>query len=238
MADMQIRPPKGSRKSKRIAGRGPGGWRGATAGKGDKGQNARSGGGVRPGFEGGQMPLYRRIPIKGFSNYPFKKAYEVINVSALDSKFEDGDTVTLDTLREKRILKKKFAAVKILGDGKLTKKLTVAIEKVSTTAREKIVGAGGSVIVSDGEAAEAPKDERAEASAAASTPEPEAKTPAEKPKAEKPKAEKPKAEKPKAEKPKTEKPKAETKAEKPKTEEQPAIAEETDTEEEGRVDGE
>ena len=146
MADMEIRPPSGSRKKKRISGRGPAGRRGGTAGKGDKGQNARSGGGVRPGFEGGQMPLYRRIPRKGFSNYPFKKTYDVVNVGTLDRVYEDGETVTVETLKAKRIVKKKFASVKILGTGELTKKLTVDMEKVSARAKTKIESAGGSVV--------------------------------------------------------------------------------------------
>jgi len=155
MADLHIRPPAGSRKTKRISGRGPGGRRGATAGKGDKGQNARSGGGVRPGFEGGQMPLYRRIPRKGFSNYPFKKMYDVVNTGTLDRRFADGEVVTIESLKEKKIVKKKFADVKILGGGDLTKKLTVEISNVSRAAREKIEKAGGTVV------AAAPAEEKA-----------------------------------------------------------------------------
>ena len=146
MADMEIRPPSGSRKTKKIAGRGYSARRGVKAGKGDKGQNSRSGGGVRPGFEGGQMPLYRRIPRKGFSNYPFKREYDVINVSTLEKKYSDGETVSVETLKEKRILKKKFASVKILGEGELSKKLTVDIAAVSAAAKEKIEKAGGSVV--------------------------------------------------------------------------------------------
>jgi large subunit ribosomal protein L15 len=145
MADMEIRPPSGSRKSKRIAGRGNSARRGVKAGKGDKGQNSRSGGGVRPGFEGGQMPLYRRIPRKGFSNYPFKKLYDVVNVGTLDAKFADGDTVTIEALKEKRVVKKKFASVKILGEGELNKKLTVSVDAVSASAKEKIEKAGGAL---------------------------------------------------------------------------------------------
>jgi len=145
MADMDIRPPSGSRKQKRIAGRGNSARRGGKAGKGDKGQNSRSGGGVRPGFEGGQMPLYRRIPRKGFSNFPFKKEYVVVNVSTLDKKFADGETVSAETLVEKRIVKSKSDKVKILGNGELSKKLTVEVEAISRQAREKIEKAGGSV---------------------------------------------------------------------------------------------
>ena len=145
MADMDIRPPSGSRKNKRIAGRGNAARRGRKVGKGDKGQNSRSGGGVRPGFEGGQMPLYRRIPRKGFSNYRFRRDYEIINVSTLDKKFSDGETVSLATLTEKRVIKKSSSRVKILGEGELKKKLTVAIAAVSAQAKEKIEKAGGAV---------------------------------------------------------------------------------------------
>jgi len=215
MAEMEIRPPKGSRKAKRISGRGPGGRRGATAGKGDKGQNSRSGGGVRPGFEGGQMPLYRRIPIKGFSNYPFKKTYEVVNVGVLENKYADGETVSLETLKEKRVIKKKFAAVKLLGNGELSKKLTVELEKVSKSAREKIEKAGGTVVGGNGDDAAKTDSEDTQTKAEKKT---------------EPKPEK-KAE-PKAEK--TAEPKPEKKDEK-KTEEKPV---EDSVEEEGKVDGE
>ena len=145
MAGMNMQPPSGSRKNKRIVGRGPAARRGATSGRGDKGQNSRSGGGVRPGFEGGQMPLYRRIPRKGFSNFPFKKTYDVVNVGVLDRKYLDGETVSAVTLREKGIIKKKYPRIKILGKGELEKKLTVEIEAVSAQAREKIEKAGGSI---------------------------------------------------------------------------------------------
>ena len=146
MAEMEIRPPSGSRKKKRISGRGAAGRRGVTAGKGDKGQNSRSGGGVRPGFEGGQMPLYRRIPRKGFSNHPFKKIHDVVNIGTIDKKYTDGETVTIDTLKEKRIVKKKTVSAKILGTGELTKKLTVDMPHVSSQARMKIEKAGGKVL--------------------------------------------------------------------------------------------
>ena len=137
MANMDIRPPSGSRKKKRIVGRGPGGRRGATAGRGDKGQNSRSGGGVRPGFEGGQMPLYRRIPRKGFSNARFRKDYDVVNVGVLDNRYTDGETVSLETLKGKRIIKKRLKNVKILGAGDLDKKLTVLVDAVSASARRR-----------------------------------------------------------------------------------------------------
>ncbi|MBT3274155.1 MAG: 50S ribosomal protein L15 [Spirochaetales bacterium] len=146
MADMDIRPPSGSRKNKRIVGRGSGARRGATSGRGDKGQNSRSGGGVRPGFEGGQMPLYRRIPRKGFSNYPFKKTHDVVNLDVLNAKYGDGETVNIVTLKEKGIVKKKKPLVKILGRGELDKKLTVEISAVSAQAKEKIEKAGGTIV--------------------------------------------------------------------------------------------
>ena len=145
MGDMDIRPPEGSRKNKRIVGRGNSGRRGARAGKGNKGQNSRAGGGVRPGFEGGQMPLYRRIPRKGFSNSPFKREYEIVNVSTLEKRYANGETVSLETLKEKRIIKKRSTAVKILGEGELAKKLTVEITTVSAQATAKIEKAGGTV---------------------------------------------------------------------------------------------
>lgn len=242
MAELNIRPPSGSRKNKRIAGRGNSGYRGGTSGKGDKGQNARSGGGVRPGFEGGQMPLYRRIPRKGFSNYPFKKSYDVVNVGTLDKKYKDGETVTLETLKEKKIIKKKFADVKILGVGELSKKLTVEVDKVSGPAREKIEKAGGSV------AGAPPVEEAAKAEKPAKTEKTE--KPAKAEKTEKPakaeKAEKPaKAEK--TEKPaKAEKTEEPAKAAEPKKAEEPQKAEakeekaqeESKEEEKGSVDGE
>lgn len=149
MADFELKAPYGANKKKRIVGRGSSSGRGTTAGKGNKGQQSRSGGKVYVGFEGGQMPLYRRIARKGFSNYPFKTEYEIFNVSELQEKFSDGDTVSKETLIAKRLLKKKSALVKILGDGDLTKKLTVSVDKISASAKEKIEKAGGSVTVAD-----------------------------------------------------------------------------------------
>lgn len=149
MADFELKAPYGANKKKRIVGRGSSSGRGTTAGKGNKGQQSRSGGKVYVGFEGGQMPLYRRIARKGFSNYPFKTEYEIFNVSELQEKFSDGDTVNKETLIAKRLLKKKSALVKILGDGDLTKKLTVSVDKISASAKEKIEKAGGSVTVAD-----------------------------------------------------------------------------------------
>jgi len=143
MEGFDIRAPKGQKKNKRL-GRGVGSGHGKTAGKGHKGQKARAGGGVRLGFEGGQMPLFRRIARRGFSNYPFKKEFQVVNVSDLN-RFSDGDLVTPATLLEKGLARKKGVAVKILGSGELARKVTVEGARVSASAREKIVAVGGSV---------------------------------------------------------------------------------------------
>ena len=141
----QIKAPAGANRKKTIVGRGTGS-KGRTSGRGHDGQNSRSGGGTRPGFEGGQMPLYRRIAHRGFSNYPFKKEYTVVNVSKLEGKFKDGDIVSEETLREKGLLKGKNSLVKILGKGELKVKLDVQIEKVTSGAKEKIEKAGGKVL--------------------------------------------------------------------------------------------
>ena len=144
MSDMQIKPPVGSRKNKRIVGRGNSGRRGSTSGRGTKGQNSRSGGGTRLGFEGGQMPLYRRLPRRGFSNHPFKKTYQVLNLSLLENSFDDGDTVTTAVLRERGFIKGKKVLVKILANGEITKKLTLEVDAISEAAKTKIEKAGGS----------------------------------------------------------------------------------------------
>ena len=128
------------RESKRI-GRGHGSGNGKTAGKGHKGQNARSGGGVALGFEGGQTPLYRRLPKRGFTNYT-RKEYAVVNVEALN-KFEDGTTVTPEMMIATKLARKELDGIKILGAGELTKKLTVKANKFTKTAQEAIEKAGG-----------------------------------------------------------------------------------------------
>ena len=138
----ELRPSEGAFKASKRVGRGTGSGLGKTSGKGHKGQNARSGGGVRPGFEGGQLPLFRRLPKRGFSNAMFKVEYATINVSDLE-KFEDGAVVTPELLKEMGILKKQLAGVKVLGNGELTKKLTVKASKFSATAVEKIEAIGG-----------------------------------------------------------------------------------------------
>jgi large subunit ribosomal protein L15 len=143
MEGFDIRAPKGQKKNKRL-GRGVGSGHGKTAGKGHKGQKARAGGGVRLGFEGGQMPLFRRVARRGFSNYPFKKIFQVVNVSDLN-RFADGDTVNPEALAAHGLARKKGVMVKILGSGELTRKLVVEGATVSASAREKIVAMGGEV---------------------------------------------------------------------------------------------
>jgi large subunit ribosomal protein L15 len=137
-----LSPAEGSTKEKFRKGRGAGSGNGKTAGKGHKGQNARSGGGVRPGFEGGQLPLYRKLPKRGFKNFLFKKCYAVVNVDALN-RFNDGDVVDSAVLFTAGIIDTAKANVKILGDGELTKKLTVKAQVFSASAKEKIEAAGG-----------------------------------------------------------------------------------------------
>ena len=137
----ELSPAAGSSKSAWRKGRGPGSGNGKTGGRGHKGQNARTGGGVRPGFEGGQIPLYRRLPKRGFNNV-FAKNYAIVNVSDLN-KFDDGDVITVEALLEKRIIRKALDGVKILGRGELTKKVTVQAAIFSTGAKEKIESVGG-----------------------------------------------------------------------------------------------
>ena len=138
--------PQGANKKPKRVGRGSSSGLGTTAGKGNKGQQSRSGGKTYVGFEGGQMPLYRRIAHKGFSNYPFKKEYVCINVEQLDAKYNDGETVNKESLVAKGFISsKKTALVKVLGNGDVKKKLTVEVDKVSESAKAKIVKAGGTV---------------------------------------------------------------------------------------------
>ncbi len=150
MSDFNLYAPEGANKKKRIVGRGSSSGRGTTAGRGNKGQQSRSGGKVYVGFEGGQMPLYRRIAKRGFSNYPFRKDYEVFNLSDIEIRFENGETVNRESLVMKGLLKKVTALVKVLGDGDLTKKLTVDVDKVSASAKEKIEKVGGTVVQAGG----------------------------------------------------------------------------------------
>ena len=137
----ELSPAEGSTKENFRKGRGAGSGNGKTAGKGHKGQNARSGGGVRPGFEGGQIPLYRRLPKRGFNNV-FAKHYAIVNVSDLEV-FDNDAVITTEVLLEKRIIRKALDGVKILGRGELTKKVTVQAAIFSTGAKEKIESVGG-----------------------------------------------------------------------------------------------
>ena len=137
----ELSPAAGSVKAAWRKGRGTGSGNGKTAGKGHKGQNARSGGGVRPGFEGGQLPLYRKLPKRGFNN-KFAKVYATVNVSDLN-KFENGATVTLESLVACGIVRKENDGLKVLGNGSLNKALTVEAKVFSATAKEKIEAAGG-----------------------------------------------------------------------------------------------
>ena len=134
--------PDGAKHDRKRVGRGVGSGLGKTSGRGHKGQNARSGGGVRPGFEGGQLPLFRRLPKRGFKNALFKVRYAVINLSDLD-KFEEGAVVTPELLKEMGLIKKQLDGVKVLGNGTLTKKLTVKANKFSDAALREIEKIGG-----------------------------------------------------------------------------------------------
>ena len=138
----ELSPAPGSVKESYRKGRGTGSGNGKTAGKGHKGQNARSGGGVRLGFEGGQLPLYRKLPKRGFKNR-FAVNYAIVNVATLNDKFNDGDTVNLDALMAAGIVRKSLDGLKVLGNGEITKKLTVEAAVFSATAKEKIEAAGG-----------------------------------------------------------------------------------------------
>lgn len=142
----ELKPNEGSIQTRKRVGRGPGSGLGKTSGKGHKGQNARSGGGVRPGFEGGQLPLFRRLPKRGFNNYEFRTEYAVVNVGDLND-FKDGSVIELKNLKESGLVKKEKDGIKILGSGELTKKLTVKANKFSSTAKEKIENAGGKIEV-------------------------------------------------------------------------------------------
>ena len=138
----ELSPAEGSVKASFRKGRGAGSGNGKTAGKGHKGQNARSGGGVRPGFEGGQLPLYRKLPKRGFNNFRFGKKYAVVNIGLLN-KFNDGDVVDSAALLKAGMIDTVMDGVKILAEGELTKKLTVKAKVFSASAKEKIEAVGG-----------------------------------------------------------------------------------------------
>lgn len=144
----QIHAPAGATSKKTIVGRGSSS-KGRTCGRGSNGQNSRSGGGVRPGFEGGQMPLYRRVARRGFSNYPFKKEYVAVSLDAISEAFQDGETVDLQALKDRFVVKGVSTEAKILANGELTKKVKIDGIKVSAAAAEKIKAAGGEIVVKE-----------------------------------------------------------------------------------------
>lgn len=184
MSDFQLHAPEGATKKKRIVGRGQGSGRGTTAGKGNKGQQSRSGGKTYPGFEGGQMPLYRRLPHRGFHNI-FRKEWQIVNLEQIEAKYQAGQTVDAKSLCEIGLVKKADIAVKILGDGDLSKALTFIVDKVSASALDKIQKAGGKVQLIE---VKKPVDKKAPAKKAA------------KPEARKAEEKKPEAKKPDAKK--------------------------------------
>ena len=141
----ELQPAAGSKKARTRVGRGLGSGLGKTSGRGQKGQNSRSGGGVRSGFEGGQMPLYRRLPKRGFNNV-FAKQYAEVNVEQLN-RFEDGATVDAQSLKDAGVIKKTLDGVKVLGKGEITKAITVKVAAISESAKAKIEAAGGKVEV-------------------------------------------------------------------------------------------
>lgn len=142
----ELKPVKGARHYKKRLGRGIGSGLGKTAGKGTKGQNSRSGGGVRPGFEGGQLPLFQRLPKRGFHNH-FRVEYAVVNVGQLNDLFDEGAVIDVDALITKGFFKDSKDGLKVLGNGELTKKFTVKAKKFSESAKKAIEAAGGSVEV-------------------------------------------------------------------------------------------
>lgn len=142
-----LKPAVGANKNRKRIGRGSGSGHGTSAGKGTKGQKARSGGGVRPGFEGGQMPLNRRLPKRGFNNARFATVYEEVNLVAIEAKYTDGEVVTLETLKDKNLVSGTKDGIKILGNGEITKKLKFEVDKISAGAKEKCEKAGCEVVI-------------------------------------------------------------------------------------------
>lgn len=145
MSDFNLHPPAGATHRKKIVGRGQGSGLGGTAGKGNKGQQSRSGGKTYPGFEGGQMPLYRRLAHRGFSNKNFAIDYQIVNLDDIAERFEAGQTVDAESLLLKGLVRKADRPVKVLGNGTLAKSLTFVVDKVSASAKAKIEKAGGKV---------------------------------------------------------------------------------------------
>ena len=144
-----LKPAKGSVRNRKRVGRGPGSGLGKTAGRGEKGQKSRSGFSRKPGFEGGQMPLHRRVPKRGFSNYPFRKEFATVNLGRLEV-FEVGTIVTPELLVKQGIVKQLRDGLKVLADGELTKALTVHAHRFSAKAKERIAGLGGKAEVLEG----------------------------------------------------------------------------------------
>lgn len=140
-----LKPNPGAKHRRKRLGCGESSGLGKTSGRGHKGQKSRSGGGVRVGFEGGQMPLHRRLPKRGFKNIQFRDNFVIVNVSQLDANFEDGAEVNEASLREAGLIRGQFDKIKVLGQGEISKKLTVKVDKLSTSAQEKIEKAGGTV---------------------------------------------------------------------------------------------
>ncbi len=162
----RVRRPAGAARKRRVVGRGPAGRRGGTSGRGTKGQRARSGSGVRPAFEGGQMPLYRRIARRGFSNHPFRTVYRTVDVRALN-RFADGDTVDRQALFDAGVIGSAGAPVKLLGSGNLERALTVRLDRASAGALRKVAAAGGTfAAVGDPVDAEAPAEDAVNGDAA------------------------------------------------------------------------
>jgi large subunit ribosomal protein L15 len=142
-----LKPAVGANKNRKRIGRGSGSGHGTTSGKGHKGQKARSGGSIKPGFEGGQMPLHRRLPKRGFNNARFATVYETINLSVIDARYTDGEVVNFETLKDKNLVKGNKDGIKVLGDGEITKKLKFEIDKMSDSAKEKCEKAGCEVVL-------------------------------------------------------------------------------------------
>jgi large subunit ribosomal protein L15 len=153
MQDFNLYAPEGANKRKRIIGRGQGSGRGTTAGKGNKGQKSRSGGKTYVGFEGGQMPLYRRLARRGFSNYPFKKIVQIVNLGEIENRYNEGETVDAVSLILKGLIKKS-EPVKILANGDFNKKLVFKVDALSASAKAKIEQAGGTVKSRNGKSSE------------------------------------------------------------------------------------
>lgn len=148
-----LKPNPGAKHRRKRLGIGESSGKGKTSGKGHKGQKARSGGSIRPGFEGGQMPIFRRLPKRGFNNAQFKTVYGVVNLDSLEKSFSAGDSVNEETLRQAGLVNGNFDGVKILGRGELSKALTITVDEVSASAREKIEKAGGTISLPKSEAA-------------------------------------------------------------------------------------